>query len=475
MIGIESFASGITHGMLAHAHVAIEEEGTEVREIFLSATVRDLDHERYPCRGLARSSLERAEIAVFVQEHWATPFADVVDECRRRVTACNGYLALLGYRYGWVPNGQERSITHLEFETACERWNRLSRPPMWVFLPERESEAAHELELVANTVLREEFGDDEAQCAASKQRQATFRDEIASRRRIFQTFKNLVELGQRVGTAVLLYNNRIGRSAPEHGLPARARIPDGELGAIGRGEQIAALKRLRRQFVVSSEPGICFVVHGGELSGQQELLEHLAGSVWWKSGKPPALGRAFSDDLQALGEWMASEIGKNLGEPSNLAVLLARACEDRPLVFLVRSLGAASLEKFHGGFWLPLQHSLRSGVAAGRKLAGVILVVAHYEPLNEPPPAFVQTAGPEPELSNIDCSRLVALPCCRDMEEADIAEWLEDLDVADERANAVAQSVVRLKNDQTDGTPVHVFRRILEELYDWNEIVEGQQ
>jgi hypothetical protein len=69
-----------------------------VSEVFLSATVKDTDHDRARYRRLARECLEKGGVAVFLQNHWVLPFADVVSACRQRVGEASGYFGLLGFR-----------------------------------------------------------------------------------------------------------------------------------------------------------------------------------------------------------------------------------------------------------------------------------------------------------------------------------------------------------------------------------------
>ena len=44
-----------------------------------------------------------------------------VDACLALVDRADIYVGIFGFRYGYIPDGQTKSVTHLEYELALER------------------------------------------------------------------------------------------------------------------------------------------------------------------------------------------------------------------------------------------------------------------------------------------------------------------------------------------------------------------
>ena len=50
---------------------------------------------------------------MFLQEYRAAAAQDVVTLCLNRLADSDAYLGVFGFRYGWIPGGEARSITEL--------------------------------------------------------------------------------------------------------------------------------------------------------------------------------------------------------------------------------------------------------------------------------------------------------------------------------------------------------------------------
>src|ERR1700750_2841725 len=98
----------------------------EISKVCISATKQDMDSYRADLP----DALELIEVAAFLQEQWAEGAGDVVALCRERLDKTDGYVGVFGFRYGWVPNGHDRSITEIEYDHAFDRWGRLTFPPL---------------------------------------------------------------------------------------------------------------------------------------------------------------------------------------------------------------------------------------------------------------------------------------------------------------------------------------------------------
>ena len=68
-----------------------------------------------------------------------------MQKCRERVHQSGGFILLLGYWYGSIPPGKDKSITNLEFEWALERWKGDPFPSMAVRKPKPGKRADDEL------------------------------------------------------------------------------------------------------------------------------------------------------------------------------------------------------------------------------------------------------------------------------------------------------------------------------------------
>ena len=120
-----------------------------IASIFVSSTCKDMELYR---RAIEDAVRNKAQLACLLSEDWMGGFDDTVQKCKDRVLAAQGFFLLLGYYYGWVPKG-EKSITHLEFDCAFDRWKSLPYPPMAVFAPRQDSEADQRLKSEAEKFL----------------------------------------------------------------------------------------------------------------------------------------------------------------------------------------------------------------------------------------------------------------------------------------------------------------------------------
>ena len=90
----------------------------KIREVFLSATVKDLDRER---KAVRRALLGR-RTTVWLQEDWNRGYGDTLRACLSFIEKSSGYLGIVGFFHGWRPDGCDCSITELEYGWAQQRW-----------------------------------------------------------------------------------------------------------------------------------------------------------------------------------------------------------------------------------------------------------------------------------------------------------------------------------------------------------------
>ncbi len=84
--------------------------------VYVSSTFCDL-HE---CREQVRLTLRRMDHHDMAMEYYTAEDSRPLDKCLEDVDACELYICLVAYRYGYVPSGSDRSITELEYRRAVQ-------------------------------------------------------------------------------------------------------------------------------------------------------------------------------------------------------------------------------------------------------------------------------------------------------------------------------------------------------------------
>jgi hypothetical protein len=98
--------------------------------VFVSSTYQDLVEYRRAVTS-ALKGMENVE-AIYMEGFDASPVSPEV-RYLHELDSCNVLVLIVGWRYGWVPPGEERSITELEFRHARER-----NMPVLAFLASEE-------------------------------------------------------------------------------------------------------------------------------------------------------------------------------------------------------------------------------------------------------------------------------------------------------------------------------------------------
>lgn len=80
--------------------------------IYLSSTLADLDD----CRKAVREVLRQD--GHVVKDSYRASTEPTVAQCVADVRACDLYIGIVAWRYGFIPPGHDRSITELEFDAA---------------------------------------------------------------------------------------------------------------------------------------------------------------------------------------------------------------------------------------------------------------------------------------------------------------------------------------------------------------------
>lgn len=82
--------------------------------VFVSSTFTDMQ----VYRGKVQDALTQLEAIVRGMEQFGSKPGSPVEECLAVVQSCQLYVGIFGMRYGTVPDGQDRSMTHIEYEEA---------------------------------------------------------------------------------------------------------------------------------------------------------------------------------------------------------------------------------------------------------------------------------------------------------------------------------------------------------------------
>jgi hypothetical protein len=90
---------------------------TEVKKVIVSSTVLDLPGHRQK----VRDACLRLRLLPLMMEQLPASSADAVRVSRGLVNDAHMYVGVFGHRYGFVPDGQETSITEMEYELAKQR------------------------------------------------------------------------------------------------------------------------------------------------------------------------------------------------------------------------------------------------------------------------------------------------------------------------------------------------------------------
>jgi hypothetical protein len=82
--------------------------------VFVGSTFEDLKE----YRRAVRDSLSQLEMFVRGMEYFGSKPGSPLDECLAVVASCKVYIGIFGMRYGSIPEGHDRSMTHLEYDEA---------------------------------------------------------------------------------------------------------------------------------------------------------------------------------------------------------------------------------------------------------------------------------------------------------------------------------------------------------------------
>jgi serine/threonine-protein kinase len=86
--------------------------------VFVSSTCEDLRQTGH--RDAIRDAILRTRLRADMQEYWETGDNPPLQECLARVKGADVVVVAVAHRYGWIPEGQKKSITWLECAEAFD-------------------------------------------------------------------------------------------------------------------------------------------------------------------------------------------------------------------------------------------------------------------------------------------------------------------------------------------------------------------
>ena len=121
---------------------------------YVSSTFEDLRD----CRAEARLALSRLGITDVAMEYYVAEPERPLERCLRDVAECDLYIGVFAWRYGYIPPGEDRSITELEYRTAAAA----GKPALIFILREEASWPRTQMDRDPTRIetLREELGRD---------------------------------------------------------------------------------------------------------------------------------------------------------------------------------------------------------------------------------------------------------------------------------------------------------------------------
>jgi hypothetical protein len=431
-----------------------QRESNVIREVFVSATAKDASDYRQQ----VGDALAQLSVAVFLQEYWAFAAQNVVDLCLTRLAESDAYLGVFGFRYGWIPDNQVKSITELECDKALQLWGNTQVPPVFWFMPEPNTEAATLLDTAAAAILAIEYPNDPAARERSRQLQKAFCERLRGMNRFVTSFSTIQMLRERAMAAVSNWNQVILKAAAERSRSAVTEIPPGELGAIDREAQRDAIETTLLAVQDAATPGVCLVVHGDEAAGQFQFLAFLEQRNLWDISARPRLITPSHDQFDAASLAGAAFSAVAPGQTvqtsifDDLATALAEGCRTEPMVmFVAIDRLTGGLDAFRNDFWLPLMAAAQARAQTVKQTNPFIVVLRTSSPVAAPLGTGLIDA-PSDETS--DYRNLVVLPELGSFTSKDVSTWLGTLDVKLKDRKAIADRVTG------DGSPRGVYDRL---------------
>jgi hypothetical protein len=91
-----------------------------VKKVYISSTFKDLE----PHRAAVAVALRKMGYLVRCMEDYVATDSRTDARCKDDIATCDFYIGILAQRYGWIPDGQDISITEIEYQQARSQRER---------------------------------------------------------------------------------------------------------------------------------------------------------------------------------------------------------------------------------------------------------------------------------------------------------------------------------------------------------------
>jgi tetratricopeptide (TPR) repeat protein len=310
----------------------------------ISSTARDLPEHREQ----VRLACERAGFAPHdMMEHLTALNADAIDASLNMVAEADVYIGIFAYRYGYVPDGHDISITEMEYDGAVA----LNKPRLIFFIHEDHPVIGRDVETGEGATKLEALKDRIGKARVA----AFFKSAEDLRAHVFEALNNLgKELdtaaagGDAVASTVAKLHRKTSVPTPPDPYIAHPYTLLQSRDLIGRQAELNALTDWVAKLDSQVFPRIfCFVAIGG--MGKSALtwkwfnqiapneMKQLAGRMWWSFYESDATFENFlSRALCYVSEQREEEV-RALPWPEREAQLLQHLNE-KPYLFALDGL-----------------------------------------------------------------------------------------------------------------------------------------
>jgi hypothetical protein len=435
-----------------------------ISNLFLSSTVRDLADYR---RAVRDACLHKAQTACLLsEEDWSGGYDDTVAKCVSRVKDSDAFVLIIGHWYGSVPPGHDRSITHIEFDSALAKWNGNQYPPLAVMRPANRSRADAKLRKAADQIIKHE----KVATAKHKKSLNSFVAAVTGSWRTVTRFKDSADLREHVIARCWEWRGQTPMAAARGEIRvdspvSMAQVTDEQLGLLGRTPQFAEVKAVMAKLADFPDvPAVGLLVSGDDAAGQRAFLQRLMNTELRKHYPRRSIATLpVRCDVASLPGWIAQLLGLTDGaavqSPQQLAARVATELKRQPLCFVldrVRDL-PGGVVAFREGFWRPFYNALFQLRTVQQFAHRLVALLAEYADDSE----MVESASfhHDPKAPQADYTKLVRVPRLQPFQRDDILAWFNDMEIPDEPAGHRAALAARVMRD-SNGVPLRVFERL---------------
>jgi hypothetical protein len=447
-------------------------------EVFVSSTIDDLKSDRRAVQKILR----KAEVEVRLSEEWSGGWDDTVQKCRDRIMASQAFFLILGFWYGSIPPGSEKSITQMEFEWAVSKWGGSPTPPLSVMTPAVGSRAEKILQKKAKFLVDNLKEPDRSLHAT---RLETFHLQAKAPIEKWRTVRTFTDQNDLAGWALASIKIWTGRTfdAAANGtvtvadpVAVPSQISEQQLGLLGRTQQIEAAKSILAKLAsLADEPAICLVVSGDEDAEHELFLKNLMQISAFRKARPSRLGRPPQGqyDIGVLTSWVAGRLGvantAAMTGPRELAEAVASELKKQALCFVLDQVHrlTGGVNSFQLQFWEPLQQRLRELRAEQHFNSPLIAVVVEYTGEASGWSGAVTPAG---QASAGSFGKPILLPVLSSVTSGDVFRWCDEVNAPDDDdfRRQLADRILHDPKGKPDGAASRVYLRIRSETV-WPE------